>query len=284
MRRRVRPSCWPRMPSPSPARWGPRRAATPQRPARRTRRASGRHPCTRGGGRSSRRAPGGRTPSAAGRGTACRPGGCGCGARGTAPRPRTWTWRAATSSSRRGRRRSAASCGTRCCTPSSAGSTPPAPSPPRTRRRTSRGGALGSCTARRRGAATRAPRRRRPPPTRRRCRSRGATSRDRRRREEDGVIGHRTSARVATRRKPHPEARPASAVQCCRRHRMQMETAPQSRCGFPEGPRTGQSARSVTVGSTRAARRDGSQLATSATAASSAATPTNVTGSLALTS
>jgi hypothetical protein len=53
---------------------------------------------------------------------------------------------------------------------------------------------------------------------------------------------------------------------------------------FSEGPRTSQSARSVTVGSTRAARRDGSQLATSATAASSAATPTNVTGSLALTS
>jgi uncharacterized protein (DUF4415 family) len=63
-----------------------------------------------------------------------------------------------------------------------------------------------------------------------------------------------------------------------------MGTAPRGRCGFPEGLRTSQSARSVTVGSTRAARRDGSQLATSATAASSAATPTNVTGSLSLTS
>ena len=55
-------------------------------------------------------------------------------------------------------------------------------------------------------------------------------------------------------------------------------------CDVPGRPRTGQSARSVTVGSTRAALRDGSQLATSATPASSAATPTNVAGSLALTS
>ena len=99
-----------------------------------------------------------------------------------------------------------------------------------------------------------------------------------------GVAAPTDERQVAKRRKPHPEARTVKAVRCCRRHRVNMGTAPRGRCGFPEGPRTSQSARSVTVGSTRAARRDGSQLATSATAASSAATPTNVTGSLALTS
>lgn len=63
------------------------------------------------------------------------------------------------------------------------------------------------------------------------------------------------------------------------------EPAPSEAGAAVAGKRWGdQSVRSVTMGSTRAARRDGIQLATSATAASNAATPKNVTGSLALTS